>query len=163
MTLNPDEIQAILGALQEAEWDQAVVIVDDVTISVSRNGVAPSALPPGSGLPAPTAVPAAPTPSAVPSPVPVPAPALAIPGAIEGERRITAPSVGVLWRAPEPGAPPFVTVGQHVEAGDTLCIVEVMKLMNNVTTDVAGTVTWALVENGQNVEFDSLLFTIRED
>lgn len=161
MTLNPDEIQAILGALEEAEWDQAVVIVDDVTISVSRNGAAAPLLPASADSTAssPVAPAVAPTPAPAPAVAASPAPV----EVMEGQRQITAPSVGVVWRAPEPGAPPFVAVGQHVEAGDTLCIVEVMKLMNNVTAEVAGTVTQILAENGQNVEFGAVLFTIRED
>jgi acetyl-CoA carboxylase biotin carboxyl carrier protein len=61
--------------------------------------------------------------------------------------------VGLFWRAPSPGAPPFVEIGQQVSAGDTVAIVEVMKLMNHVASPVDGVVTAILVENGDSVEF----------
>jgi acetyl-CoA carboxylase biotin carboxyl carrier protein len=61
--------------------------------------------------------------------------------------------VGLFWRAPSPGAPPFVEVGGRVSAGDTVAIVEVMKLMNHVASPVDGVVTAILVENGDSVEF----------
>ncbi|MCW3019493.1 MAG: acetyl-CoA carboxylase biotin carboxyl carrier protein subunit, partial [Solirubrobacterales bacterium] len=72
----------------------------------------------------------------------------------------TSPSIGVFWRSPEPGAPPFVELGATVGPGDTLCIVEVMKLMQQVVAEVAGTVTRVHAENGGEVEFGSPLFTI---
>jgi biotin carboxyl carrier protein len=74
---------------------------------------------------------------------------------------ITAPSVGVFWRAPEPGAPAFVEVGSRVEVGDTLGIVEVMKLMSNVAADVAGEVVAIHAENASTVQFGTPLVTIR--
>jgi acetyl-CoA carboxylase biotin carboxyl carrier protein len=61
--------------------------------------------------------------------------------------------VGLFWRAPSPGAPPFVEVGARVATGDTVAIVEVMKLMNHVASPVDGVVTAILVENGDSVEF----------
>ena len=67
--------------------------------------------------------------------------------------RIESPSVGLFWCAPSPGAPPFVEVGGRVSAGDTVAIVEVMKLMNHVASPVDGVVTGILVENGDSVEF----------
>ncbi|HVX32216.1 MAG TPA: biotin/lipoyl-containing protein, partial [Solirubrobacterales bacterium] len=73
---------------------------------------------------------------------------------------VASPSVGVFWRSPEPGATPFVDVGQAVEVGQTLCIVEVMKLMQHVVADVAGTIAAIHVENGDNVEFGTPLFSI---
>jgi acetyl-CoA carboxylase biotin carboxyl carrier protein len=68
--------------------------------------------------------------------------------------------VGLFWRAPSPGAPPFVEVGSPVAAGETVAIVEVMKLMNHVTATVSGTVTAVLAENGQPVEFGQVLVVI---
>ncbi|HEX4729902.1 MAG TPA: biotin/lipoyl-containing protein [Solirubrobacterales bacterium] len=73
--------------------------------------------------------------------------------ALASGTRIESPSVGLFWRAPSPGAPPFVEVGQQVAAGATVAIVEVMKLMNQVTSPVDGVVTGILVENGASVEF----------
>jgi biotin carboxyl carrier protein len=68
--------------------------------------------------------------------------------------------VGVFWRAPEPGAAPFVEQGAQVEVGQPLCIVEIMKLMQQVIADVAGVVTAIHVGNGEQVEFDTPLFSI---
>jgi len=79
--------------------------------------------------------------------------------AIEGHA-IKSPMVGTFYRAPSPGASSFVEVGQTVSAGDTLCIIEAMKLLNQIEADKAGTVKAILVENGQPVEYDQPLFII---
>ena len=76
---------------------------------------------------------------------------------------VTAPMVGTLYRAPEPGAPPFVDVGSRVEIGAQLCIIEVMKLMNAVSATVAGTVAEVCVENGSAVQYGDVLFRLRAD
>jgi len=83
----------------------------------------------------------------------------AIPSA-NGLVRIEAPMVGTFYRAPQPGAPPFVEEGQPIGAGQTLCILEAMKLMNEVKADVDGIVRSILVENAQPVEFGQLLFEL---
>jgi acetyl-CoA carboxylase biotin carboxyl carrier protein len=76
---------------------------------------------------------------------------------------ITSPSVGLFWRAPAPGADPFVEVSGRVAAGDTLAIVEVMKLMNHVSSPTAGVVTAILPENGAAVEFGETLVVIEPE
>jgi acetyl-CoA carboxylase biotin carboxyl carrier protein len=68
--------------------------------------------------------------------------------------------VGTFYRAPSPGAPPFVEIGQAVTKGQTLCIIEAMKLLNEIESDASGTVKAILVENGQPVEYGQPLFTI---
>jgi acetyl-CoA carboxylase biotin carboxyl carrier protein len=68
--------------------------------------------------------------------------------------------VGTFYEAPSPGAKPFVTVGQSVKVGDTLCIIEAMKMLNQIEADKAGTISARLVENGQPVEFGQALFVI---
>ncbi|MCX7896825.1 MAG: acetyl-CoA carboxylase biotin carboxyl carrier protein [Rhodocyclaceae bacterium] len=73
---------------------------------------------------------------------------------------IRAPMVGTFYRAGSPGAPAFVEIGQAVKKGDTLCIIEAMKLMNEIESDVDGVVKAILVENGQPVEYDQPLFVI---
>lgn len=73
---------------------------------------------------------------------------------------VESPMVGTFYRAPSPGATPFVEVGQHVEVGDTLCIIEAMKMLNLIEAERAGTVTQILVENGQAVEYGEPLMTI---
>jgi acetyl-CoA carboxylase biotin carboxyl carrier protein len=73
---------------------------------------------------------------------------------------VKSPMVGTFYRSASPGAKPFVEVGDEVAAGDTLCIVEAMKLMNEIEADAAGTIKAVLVENGQAVEFGQSLFVI---
>jgi acetyl-CoA carboxylase biotin carboxyl carrier protein len=73
---------------------------------------------------------------------------------------ITSPMVGTMYRAPAPTQPPFVELGSVVKVGDTLCIIEAMKMLNQIESDKAGTVTAILVENGQPVEFGQALFVI---
>ena len=74
---------------------------------------------------------------------------------------VKAPIVGTFYKAPNPSSPPFVNVGDFVEKGTVLCIVEAMKLMNEIESEVAGQVTAAFVENGQPVEFGEKLFAIK--
>ncbi len=73
---------------------------------------------------------------------------------------VHAPMVGTFYRAPSPGSPPFVEVGDRVREGDTLCIIESMKMMNQIKADAAGTIEAILVNNEMAVEFDQPLFTI---
>lgn len=73
---------------------------------------------------------------------------------------VTAPMVGTFYRAPSPGAKPFVEVGQRVSVGDTLCIIEAMKMLNEIEADRAGVVRAILKENGQPVEYGEALFVI---
>lgn len=73
---------------------------------------------------------------------------------------VKSPMVGTFYRSPSPGAKSFVEVGQQVAAGDTLCIIEAMKLMNEIEADVGGTVKAILIENGQPVEYGEPLFII---
>ncbi|MEV5302680.1 MULTISPECIES: acetyl-CoA carboxylase biotin carboxyl carrier protein [Amycolatopsis methanolica group] len=168
MTLTPVDIKLIVAALQESEWDQAEVVVGDVRVAVARNG---ATLDSASAPAAPPATAPAPAAAAAPAPAPVAAaPAVPAPPApqepepaAEGGHVVTAPSVGVFWRAPEPGAKPFVEVGSKVAADDTIGIVEVMKLMSNVTAGVAGTVTAVHAENAQGVEFGTPLVTIQPE
>ncbi len=73
---------------------------------------------------------------------------------------VRAPMVGTFYIAPSPGSPPFVEVGSRVKVGDTLCIIESMKMMNQIKADEAGTIEAVLTDNEQSVEFDQPLFTI---
>lgn len=84
-------------------------------------------------------------------------------GAAEGYFEVTSPMVGTFYRAPSPGAPPYVEVGDRVRKGQTLCILEAMKLMNELESEVDGTVKQVLVENAQPVEYGQSLFRIQPD
>lgn len=94
-----------------------------------------------------------------PQATPAAAPVAAEPAAVEGHV-IKSPMVGTFYRSASPGAKHFVDVGQNVSAGDTLCIIEAMKLLNEIETDKAGVIKAILVENGQPVEFGQPLFII---
>ena len=122
---------------------------ESVRISRQSQAVAPMV------APAPVAAPAA-APVAPAAPEATEAPASDIP---EGHG-VKSPMVGTFYRAPSPGASPFVEVGQQVNAGDTLCIIEAMKLLNQIEADKGGTIKAILVENGQPVEYDQPLFII---
>ncbi len=76
---------------------------------------------------------------------------------------VTSPMVGTMYRASSPDAKPFVEIGQHVKMGDTLCIIEAMKMFNPIETEVAGKVVACHVDSGQPVEFGEALFTIEEN
>jgi len=89
------------------------------------------------------------------------APAEAVPTPSSGHE-VTAPMVGTFYGSPSPGAKPFVEIGSPVEAGDTLCIIEAMKMMNQIEADVSGKVVSILVENGDPVEFGQPLFVIEQ-
>jgi len=95
----------------------------------------------------------------MPAAAPAAAPAPAAPPEPKGHQ-LKSPMVGTFYRAPSPGAPPFIEVGQQVTKGQTLCIIEAMKLLNEIESDVSGTVKAILVENGQPVEYGQPLFLI---
>lgn len=100
--------------------------------------------------------------AAAPVAAPAAAPAASAPAAdaIPSGHLMRSPMVGSFYRSSSPEAKPFVEVGQHVNVGDTLCIVEAMKMMNQIESDKAGVIKAILVENGQAVEFDEPLFII---
>jgi acetyl-CoA carboxylase biotin carboxyl carrier protein len=81
----------------------------------------------------------------------------------EGMLLITSPMVGTFYRTPSPDSPAYVDVGDRVEPGKTVCIVEAMKLFNEIESEVKGTITKILVENGQPVEYGQKLFLVKKD
>ena len=98
---------------------------------------------------------------ATPNPAPAaPAPTSAAPQAAEVAQTIKAPLVGTVYLQPKPGAKPYLQVGQQVNAGDVVCVIEAMKMMTEVKSQVAGTVKAVLVEDEQLVEVDQPLFTV---
>lgn len=143
MNIESALVRELAELLAETGLTEIEVEDGDRRIKVSRH-TAPAA--------AHHAVPA--SPAAAPT-----APATAAPPAVD-PNAVKSPMVGTCYLTSEPGAPPFVTVGQQVKAGDTLVIVEAMKVMNPITAPVSGTVTAILVENAQPVEFDQPLVAI---
>ena len=108
--------------------------------------------------PAPTPAPAAPAPATDSASTPA-----AEPAAEESGFVVKSPMVGTFYAAPAPGADPFVQVGDRVNVGDTLCIIEAMKIMNPIEAEVSGTVKKILVQNAEPVEFGQPLFVIEQD
>lgn len=97
-----------------------------------------------------------------PYPAAAPAPVAAAPAAVAEPTGhvIKSPMVGTFYRSATPGGPAFVEIGSAVKSGDTLCIIEAMKLLNEIDADISGVVTQILVENGQPVEFGQPLFVV---
>jgi acetyl-CoA carboxylase biotin carboxyl carrier protein len=122
---------------------------------VNRPAQAAQAAPAIIEIPQAAPAPAAPVPSAAPA-APSAAPASSSPSGTQ----VTSPMVGTFYRAPSPGADPFVEVGTQVKKDDTLCIIEAMKLLNEIEAEVSGTVKEILVDNGSPVEFGQPLFVI---
>ena len=111
---------------------------------------------------APATVMAAPAPAAAAPAAPAAeaAPAAAAENEIPAGHTVNSPMVGTFYAAPSPGAKPFVSVGDSVSEGDTLCIIEAMKMLNQIEADKSGTIKAILVENGQPVEFGQPMFVI---
>jgi acetyl-CoA carboxylase biotin carboxyl carrier protein len=101
-------------------------------------------------------------PQAAPAPAPAAAPATTSSAPAANIHEVKSPIVGTLYRAPSPDADMYVQVGQQVEVGTTLCIVEAMKLMNEIESDAAGKIIKILAENGQPVEYGQVLFIIEK-
>jgi len=160
------DIQAILEIIKAAEDIQEFSLkFGGAEIQISRSG--------GSAIPAPNASTVTGvrgfSPAAVQAESPSP-PALAKPAPQSGPQDygpnavlVKSNMVGVFYRAPAPGEPPFVEVGQRVEKDEVLCILEVMKLMNSVQAPVDGTISHILVENGDPVEFGQVLIVMEKE
>ena len=107
--------------------------------------------------------PAASVPAVLPQNLSLPQPATEQPKAAEDTEVIASPMVGTFYAAPSPDSPPYVTVGQKVEASEIVCIIEAMKVMNEIPVEVNGTITEILVSNGEPVEYGQSLFRIKKD
>jgi acetyl-CoA carboxylase biotin carboxyl carrier protein len=150
-------VRALGEIAAEFDLDAIRVRAGDTEIEIVRRD--PAAQAPG---PVVYAAPAPGLPGAAPSALP--AGGGELPSAARGPaanvRKVTAPVVGVFYRAPAPGADPFVEVGSRVQVGDPLCILEAMKLMNEINSEFAGVVANVLVENGELVSLGQELFWI---
>jgi acetyl-CoA carboxylase biotin carboxyl carrier protein len=100
-------------------------------------------------------------PSSVPPVTPPSSVAAVVPAPEENLHVVKSPIVGTFYEAPSPGAPPFVKVGDMVEVGQVLCIVEAMKLLNEIESDVAGEIVKKMGSNGQPIEYGQELFAVR--
>ena len=152
------KVKKLIELLESSDVDEIEIHEGEESVRISRHrAAAPPAV-----MPVPAAMPAAMTPATVPAPEPTPAPspAAAVAPAPAAGHTVTSPMVGTFYAAPSPGAKPFVSVGQRVAVGDTLCIIEAMRTLNQIEADVEGEVSAVLAENGQPVEYDQPLLVI---
>lgn len=163
MGLTPEDLRELLAAFEESTWQEMSLSVAGDTLHVSRRDASPVAAA-AAVVPGPAAAEAsadgATAPTAGSDGAHPAAGAHRAPQEHASGTPVLAPSVGLFWRAPSPGAPPFVEVGTRVGPEDTIGIVEVMKLMNRVPAGVAGVVTAVLVANGGMVEHGQALVVI---
>ena len=145
------KVKKLIELLEASSVDEIEIKEGEESVRISRNTGAPIAMA-ASPVPAAPAMPAPVAPALAPAPAPAPA--------VNTDDAVKSPMVGTFYRSPSPEAPSFVEVGQSVRAGDVLCIVEAMKMMNQIEADRAGTVTAIHAENGEPVEFDQPLITI---
>jgi acetyl-CoA carboxylase biotin carboxyl carrier protein len=151
--MNQKELKELIEFLVEKDIAEFELERGDVKVRVKRGADAVMSV-----MPAPVA-------SVPPAIAAQPAPSATAPTQEKTEREdvheVKSPIVGTFYEAPSPGSPPFVKVGDTVEAGQILCIVEAMKLMNEIESDVAGEILKKLVSNGQPVEYGQPLFAIK--
>jgi len=154
-----DDIERILELMRQHDLSEFELEREGLKLRVRKTaaGVAPAAIP----VPAPNGAPPVPSsiavsqaapPPAAPAPVDEPAMDLAV---------VKSPIVGTFYRSPEPGAPSFVEIGDRVKKDQVLCIIEAMKLMNEITSEYEGELTSAYVENGKPVQYGERLFAIK--
>ncbi len=144
------KVKKLIELLEESGISEIEIHEGEESVRISRHASSPAwAPPPATYTAGPPAAAASSEPGAAAPPPPPPA-----------GHTVTAPMVGTFYGAATPGAKPFVQIGSKVEIGDTLCIIEAMKMMNQIESDVAGTVVAILAENGEPVEFDQPLFII---
>jgi len=153
------KLKKLIDLVQESGIGEIEITEGEEKVRISRQGTGAQPL-----------IMAAPAMQQLPMPMPgtlAPAPSATVPPGAEGGKpaepaghQLKSPMVGTFYRAPSPGAPSFVEVGQAVTKGQTLCIIEAMKLLNEIESDVSGTIKAILVENGQPVEYGQPLFVI---
>jgi acetyl-CoA carboxylase biotin carboxyl carrier protein len=159
MQLDHDQLRQLLALLGESDIQELRLEGDDFRLEVRRNLPASAAPVTVLQAPSPAAIPAV---AATPAPAPVPsAPPPPAASARSDLQAITAPMVGTFYRSPAPGEAPFVEVGSRVTQGQPVCILEAMKLMNELEAEISGDVVEILVENGTPVEFGQVLMRIK--
>ncbi|MCB4407959.1 acetyl-CoA carboxylase biotin carboxyl carrier protein [Synechococcus sp. MU1642] len=153
MQLDHEQLHRLLEALGESDIQEFRLEGDDFRLEIRRNMPAQAVM-----------APVMPAPVAAPAPV-VPAEPASAPPASTATRsdllEVTAPMVGTFYRAPAPGEPSFVEVGSRINVGQTVCILEAMKLMNELESEVGGEVVEILVDNGTPVEFGQVLMRVK--
>jgi acetyl-CoA carboxylase biotin carboxyl carrier protein len=163
--LSFNDLKDLVAALSQSEVAELTLKSSDFELILRKQGaVAAKVSPPVAMVSTPEA-----TPSSVVMPTPVPTteevaaspPPSAPPSQVSNLVEITSPMVGTFYRAPAPDEPPFVSVGERITTGQTVCIIEAMKLMNELEAEVAGEIVEILVENAEPVEFGQTLMLVK--
>jgi acetyl-CoA carboxylase biotin carboxyl carrier protein len=152
VSLTAKDVEEIIRVLNESQFDELELEIDGIKMSLRRSGAMAPIARPARAVAAPAPAAAALTSTAATS---VPRP--------PGTKAVTAPLLGTFYRAPKPGDPPYIKVGDRVEADTIIGIIEVMKLMNVVRAGIAGTVVEVVAENGALVEFEQDLLFLRSE
>ncbi len=145
------KLKKLIDLVQESGISELEVTEGEEKVRIAKHTAAPA--------PQVNYMTAAPAPQAA-APVAAPVAAVAVVDALPAGHVVKSPMVGTFYRSASPGSESFVKEGQSVSAGDPLCLIEAMKLMNEIEADVAGTIKAILVENGQPVEYGQPLFVI---
>lgn len=162
--LTDEDVMTILNLFEESDFDYLNFEAGDLKLTVSKRGFVPDAVPDAGEAP-PAPMPAAEPAEAEVEPEPPsaePRPA-ADPPAREGLVPVTAPMVGTFYAAPDPQSPPFVSIGDRVEDGTTVGLIEVMKVFTGVRAGVAGEIAEIVAANAALVELGAVLFYVRPD
>ncbi len=147
------KLKTLIDLVAESGISELEITEGEGRVRIVKHAPAMAAPPAAHAQPMVAAAPVAATAAAAPAP---PEPAAAPTG-----HQVKSPMVGTFYRAGQPGAEPFVSIGSTVKQGDTLCIIEAMKLLNEIEADASGTIREILVENGSPVEFGQPLFVIQ--
>jgi acetyl-CoA carboxylase biotin carboxyl carrier protein len=147
------KVKKLIELLEESGIAEIEIKEGEESVRISRQHTGPAQPPPYYQYAAPPAQMAAPAPAAAAAIAPAPP-------AAKPDHTVTAPMVGTYYASASPGAKAFVDIGSEVNVGDTLCIIEAMKMMNQIESDKAGRVTAVMVKNGDPVEFGQPLFII---
>ena len=151
------KIKKLIELLEESNIGELEIKEGEESVRIARNsGTTQYFSAPAPAYAAPAAAPVAAAPTAAPASATAAAPA----APISSGHIVKSPMVGTFYRSPSPGSPSFIEVGKSVKAGDVICIIEAMKMMNQIEADKSGVVKAILVESGQPVEFDEPLVVI---
>lgn len=167
--IKPEDVEALIETFESSTWEELRLRIGDFELFLSKTGAAqglpshPPAHVPPSADPAAYAATHATAPAAPPHPGAISAGKSSDPDFPQRWVAVRAPNLGTFYRAPKPGAPPYVTVGQRVEANAEVCLIEVMKLFTTVLAGTAGIVRRVLAEDAELVEYDQPLILIEPD
>ena len=154
------KVKKLIELLEESNIDEIEIKEGEESVRISRNSGQPMMAMPQGYMQQPMQMPAPAAPAAAAAPTPAPAAETPAATPATSGHAVLSPMVGTFYRSPSPTSASFVEVGQTVKVGDVLCIVEAMKMMNQIEADKSGVVEAILVENGEPVEFDQPLVTI---